>query len=435
MIIEKTPLPPDPTPTDAPPSYDDVGTSAAAPRLFPTDAKLPPIPDEPTTPTPNPQSPYSRSPVPSGSSYKGKGPATWFNFGLPSRSGREVRTTVLGLVRDLVRHHTADATSALGILQSCAEACAAYDLSLPTILQERSVEDHTPLYWAVIKRQPDESTDDDTQIPDLLSTLLSFSAPLAPETISEIRLACLITSDQQLFQRLRLSPQFSPLSGTDEIILGGPIPPDEITVQDTVGDEGAFAVNMAIVQFQKRMQVSREVIVEFIARSRMWRLAFRVMPSQEPAEKYHTRSLRPGTWCVTLTLLEHSPPTWIDSRLLIADSGDPSNDSLLDSTPPTTPSGSPSLTSLPFSTSPSSPSRKPKPTISLRLKCSEQLIPAEGARRHPRNAQPVIVAPLEDSLMGASLQYSGTSYIAKDAVLRARLEARLRRPEAECVIC
>ncbi|KDQ29940.1 hypothetical protein PLEOSDRAFT_1021085, partial [Pleurotus ostreatus PC15] len=325
--------------------------------------------------------------------------------------------------------------SALGILQSCAEACAAYELSLSTILQERSVEDHTPLYWAVIKRQPDESMDDDTQIPDLLTTLLSFSAPLTPETISEIRLACLITSDQQLFQRLRLSPQFSPLSGTDEIILGGPIPPDEITVEDTVGDEGAFAVNMAIVQFQKRMQVSREVIVEFIARSRMWRLAFRVMPSQEPAERYHTRSLRPGTWCVTLSLLEHSPPTWIDSRLLIADSGDPQNDSLLDSTPPTTPSGSPSLISLPFSASPPSAPRKPKPTISLRLKCSEQLIPAEGARRHPRNAQSVIVASLEDSLMGASLQYSGTSYIARDAMLRARLEARLRKPEAECVIC
>ncbi|KAF9486995.1 hypothetical protein BDN71DRAFT_1485397 [Pleurotus eryngii] len=310
-----------------------------------------------------------------------------------------------------VRSRSRSGGSSLGILQSCAEACAAYELSLSTILQERSVEDHTPLYWAVIKRQPDEAMDDDTQIPDLLTTLLSFSAPLTPETISEIRLACLITSDQQLFQRLRLSPQFS----------------HEITVEDTVGDEGAFAVNMAIVQFQKRMQVSREVTVEFIARSRIWRLAFRVMPSQEPAEKYHTRSLRPGTWCVTLALLEHSPPTWIDSRLLIADSGDPFDDSLLDSTPPTTPSGSPSLTSLPFSASPSSPTRKPKPTISLRLKCSEQLIPA--------TAQPVIVAPLEDSLMGASLQYAGTSYIAKDAVLRARLEARLRKPEAECVIC
>ncbi|KAF7437582.1 hypothetical protein PC9H_004424 [Pleurotus ostreatus] len=47
----------------------------------------------------------------------------------------------------------------------------------------------------------------------------------------------------------------------------------------------------------------------------------------------------------------------------------------------------------------------------------------------------IIVASLEDSLMGASLQYSGTSYIARDAMLRARLEARLRKPEAECVIC
>lgn len=260
MIIDKNPLPQDPTPTDAPPSYDDPGTT----RPFDANLKLPPIPDEPISPILT--SPYPKSQILSGSSSKAKGPATWFNFPFPSRSGRQVRTTVLGLVRDLVRHNNSDATSALGILQSCAEVCPAYDLSLPTILQERSVEDRTPLYWAVIKRQPDESMEDDAQIPDLLTTLLSFSAPLTPQTISEIRLACLITSDQQLFQRLRLSPEFCPLSGTDQMILGGAIPPDEITVQDTVGDEGAFAVNMAILQFQKRMQVSREVIVEFIAR-------------------------------------------------------------------------------------------------------------------------------------------------------------------------
>jgi hypothetical protein len=128
------------------------------------------------------------------------------------------------------------------------------------------MEGHTPIYWAIIKRPPDSDADESTQIPDLLTALLSLSTPLTPETVSEIRLACLLTSDQPLFQRLRLSPEFSKLSGTDEILLGATIPPDGIVVEDVPGDEGAFAVNFEIVHFQKRMRISKEIVLEFIAR-------------------------------------------------------------------------------------------------------------------------------------------------------------------------
>jgi hypothetical protein len=118
-----------------------------------------------------------------------------------------------------------------------------------------------------VKRVPDEATDEDTQIPDLLTALLSHSTPLTQETISDVRVACLVTSDQALFQRLRMSPEFSKISGRDEMLLGASLPMDDIFVEDVSGDEGAFAVDFEIVQFQKRMMVSKEIVLEFIARS------------------------------------------------------------------------------------------------------------------------------------------------------------------------
>jgi hypothetical protein len=263
MIIDKHPLPDDPTPTDAPPSYDALPGVPGRP-LYDSKA-LPPIQISPTASSSRTAPPIVKSPS-SSSNSKGKGRAnnSWFNFNA-SRTTREVRTTVLGLVRDLVREQNSDSRASLSILESCAEACNGYSLSLSTLLQEKSIEGHSPLYWAIVKRPPDGDEDEDA-IPDLLTALISFASPLTPDTISDIRHACLLTSDQLLFQRLRMSPEFAPLSGTDEMLLGASIPPDEITVEDVPGDEGAFAVNFDVVHFQKRMLVSKHIELDFIAR-------------------------------------------------------------------------------------------------------------------------------------------------------------------------
>lgn len=260
MIVDKAPLPDDPTPSEAPPSYDTLGSQ----QIHDIEKRLQSIPDPLTSASLYPRSPISpvaKSPS-SSRSLKEKGKASnWFNFGA-SRTTREVRSTVLRLIRDLVREQHAPGGTSLSILQSCAEACACHSLSLPTLLQEKSIEDHTPLYWAIVKRVPDG----DSGVPDLLTSLISFASPLTPGTISDIRHACLLTSDQLLFQRLRMLPAFSPLSGTDEMLLGGSIPPDDITVEDIPGDEGSFAVNFEIVRFQRRMLVSKHLELEFIAR-------------------------------------------------------------------------------------------------------------------------------------------------------------------------
>jgi hypothetical protein len=262
MIVDKAFLPDDPTPFEAPPSYDTVGSHKIHHDV--TEKRLQPIPAPLTSASTYPRSPVSpiaKSPS-SSKSLKDKGKTSnWFNFGA-SRTTREVRSTVLRLIRDLVREQHAPGGTALSILESYAEACAGHSLSLPALLQEKSIENHTPLYWAVVKRVPDG----DSSVPDLLTSLISFASPLTPETISDIRHACLLTSDQLLFQRLRMSPEFSPLSGTDEMLLGGLIPPDDITVEDIPGDEGSFAANFEIVHFQKRMLISKHIELEFIAR-------------------------------------------------------------------------------------------------------------------------------------------------------------------------
>ena len=99
-----------------------------------------------------------------------------------------------------------------------------------------------------------------------LTALTSFATPLNAQTIADVRHACLLTSDQLLFQRLRMSPAFSPLSGTDEMLLGVKIPPDDITVENAAGDEDVFVVDFNIGHFQKRMYVSQKIELDFIAR-------------------------------------------------------------------------------------------------------------------------------------------------------------------------
>lgn len=209
-----------------------------------------------------------------------KGKKSWFKFSSPtpsssSRTLNEVRTTVLGLVRDLVQEHSSGSPAALGILSSCAEACSSHTISLCAILQEKFIESHSPLYWAIVKRsKPNSPPQDQPEEPDLVGALISHSAPLNEDTISELRLACLATSDQSMFQRLRHLPQFSTISGADQILLGADIPLDEVTVEIGPGSEGAFAANFQIHQFHKRMMISKEIVLEFIARSERFDMPF-----------------------------------------------------------------------------------------------------------------------------------------------------------------
>ncbi|KAF9524749.1 hypothetical protein CPB83DRAFT_773328 [Crepidotus variabilis] len=450
MIIDKRPLPDDPMPSDAPPSYEATNerfsseksnklfgysSDALSPTASTSQSYSPPVAG-PSSPTSSNRS-YSQvsSPTSPLRSDKGKARAVnnWFNFAA-NRTNREVRTTVLGLVRDLVQEHISGSPAAIGILKSCADACNTHEVSLSEILQTKFIEEHTPFYWAIVKRLPDGHQDiEDSQGPDLLSALISYASPLNRDTIREIRLACLATSDQKLFQRLRLSPDFHAVSGVEQMLLGVRLPLDEVEVADVSPDGGAFAMDFVVPHFHKRMVVSKEIDLEFIARGRMWKLAFYIAPPP----KWHSDPVE-GSWCISISLLENSPPTFLDSQILIrvvpetAASPLPSPSQLVtqgespSTLPPTSPLSQFSSALL-SSTRPS----RPDPTISLRLKTSHEQLEAPGKRTPGKN----VMVTLETSLLASKLQYSNNPYIGPDEKLRGRLEARLGKPEADCIIC
>ena len=102
---------------------------------------------------------------------------------------------------------------------------------------------------------------------DLVTALLSHISPLNPDTILDLRMACMATSDQAMFQRLRRSPRFASISMSDHILLSGSPSPDDVAVEIGSGDKGAFTVDCIVAQFHKRMMVSKEIVLDFIARS------------------------------------------------------------------------------------------------------------------------------------------------------------------------
>lgn len=114
-----------------------------------------------------------------------------------SFSAKRVRQSVLSIVRDLVvppsRGSNEEQKNVHEMLTSLAETCAEHKLSLSDMLQEAFIADHTPMYWAVVNYRE-----------ELLVGLLIHSRALSIRTISDIRRACLVNSNQALFHALRV---------------------------------------------------------------------------------------------------------------------------------------------------------------------------------------------------------------------------------------
>ncbi|KAF9236019.1 hypothetical protein BU15DRAFT_77426 [Melanogaster broomeanus] len=373
-----------------------------------------------------------------------------------SRTSKQVRQTVRSLVRDLVTN-----PQSLDILDSCADACRTHGLDLSALMQEPSIEDHSAIYWAIVNH-----------CESLLPSLLAHAAPLTSATISDVRLACLVTSDEQLFQALRcrrepFTKQNAPLSTSSDALVLGSTPADDISVRELDG-EGAFVADIRISLWQKRIRVSGRVSVEFIARGRIWSLTFFSTPSTGSS----ITGKAVGAWQVALCLLEHSPPTFIDSRLVVdtppqsSVSPTPASPSEVNDLtsllppPPEAPSNSP--VRLAASPAPSPPTKsksksKTLQTIEVRHKSVHRLAhpprissmplstlhsratktpgSPHGSNTGRKTVTSAIVAPLGEGA-GAKLLYDNMPFIAADGTLHVRLDARLGKPEAsDCVIC
>ena len=212
----------------------------------------------------------------------------------------DVRETVKGLVRDMVQGSSpvrSSASAALGVLESCAAACSAHSISFARILQERSIEHHAPMYWAIVSRPPyneGPSKVDNREDDAFLVELVAHAAPLALSSVSELRAACLVASNNALFQRLRSVPGAVPLSGTDRMLLQSTSLPtsdgadqnelEKVSLRPKAGrplgfndiatvregelnsNTNAFGVDLQLKLFQRRMRVSGSLEIEFIAR-------------------------------------------------------------------------------------------------------------------------------------------------------------------------
>ncbi|KAI0732539.1 hypothetical protein C8Q72DRAFT_120838 [Fomitopsis betulina] len=310
-----------------------------------------------------------------------------------STSGTLDASTIMAdFLRDLLTKQFAVEQSADVVLKGCADACRVYGLTLATLLQEQSVEGHTPIYWAVVKCSPGPAC---TFAHELLSAFLDHAAPLTESTLSDIRHACLENPDQALFQWVRRHPAITPLFGASEVLFSGAVPEDDVRVDELPGDNDMFIAHFRVLMFQKRMRVLKHVGLEFIARGRLWSLQVYVASPENARKMRH--GAKPGAWVVSLALLEGSQQSWVDSGLIVCKKGGmptPAEDS---------------------------------ETNWLRLKSSHPLtaLPSRPSAVSTSFKEPF---PLE------CLSASGP-YVQPDGTLEIRLEASLKQRETGCIIC
>ena len=262
---------------DAPPPYQHSIRSSSDSKV-----NLLPTPDPSSSP-PTLSKHHSRDRTKTATSSR------WFPaniFGL-SKTAKQVRAATQDCLRDLLTQARPSEHEWLALLNNCADTCSSQGLNFSAVLQEPFVEDHLPIYWAILKRptaaaaaaasasaasakRKDRMTP--ASDPDaLVFAILDASLPLNALSVADARLGCVTVSDNALFVRLgQRYEAFTPRSGTDRVLLGGTDAIDPISVEEIQAGAGvasaAFNVRFSITQFQLRMRVSKQARIEFVAR-------------------------------------------------------------------------------------------------------------------------------------------------------------------------
>ncbi|KAJ8597988.1 hypothetical protein M405DRAFT_6425 [Rhizopogon salebrosus TDB-379] len=213
--------------------------------------------------------------------------------GLPSvlsiRRIQETRTNVLSLIRDIVSTPDFIPSSVASIVNSCAASLSATDFS--DLLQTPNIEGHTALYWAIVNNRR-----------EALITFIEFIPKFSLMCSSDLRLACMTTNDHALFVQLNLGTKNN---SKDEPLRRSLGLPDEIQVHEGDGLDGnKFVASLRVRMCQRRVRITKEVGIEFIAKGRIWWLRF------YPA-------IHGGGWNVALSLSRHSCPARLKGVLMI----------------------------------------------------------------------------------------------------------------------
>ncbi|KAF8907450.1 hypothetical protein CPB85DRAFT_1436572 [Mucidula mucida] len=134
------------------------------------------------------------------------------------RSGK-VKHTVTSLLHDIVQPVKPAADSkdelSLDIVLHCARACAAHSIDFGSIIQRPSMENHSPLYWAVVNGRDE----------NLVLALLRQACLMSEAAQSESRLGCLVVGATALFDAISHELHVQ-MNYIDRMLLTANAPPD-----------------------------------------------------------------------------------------------------------------------------------------------------------------------------------------------------------------
>ncbi|KAG1858782.1 hypothetical protein DFJ58DRAFT_744827 [Suillus subalutaceus] len=175
-------------------------------------------------------------------------------------------------------------------LNACAAALPAAELA--NILTQLNIEGHTALYWAIVNNRP-----------QAVRAFNKFISCYSPVCTSDLRIACMITSNHAMFMQLNLGRR------SEQIRLRGLLGclPDGIQVHTCDEFTNQFNVVLGIRMFQKRLRTAtgNKWYHEFVAGGRMWWFRFALL---KPSN---------GLWSAEIGLCQHSHPARLDAVLLI----------------------------------------------------------------------------------------------------------------------
>ena len=158
------------------------------------------------------------------------------------------------------------------IFEDCAQICESGDLDLSTVLQEPLIDEKPPVYWAILNGPSAQGSDEAFRA--LVVALLRACEPLNDATITSIRFACMLTSNDVLLQHLfRHFAALSPLTPGDAILLSSVGGGDVVEVNETQDGTGTFIARIQVRRFRLRMRVSKLVKIEFVTSGRLYHLA------------------------------------------------------------------------------------------------------------------------------------------------------------------
>ncbi|KAH9039876.1 hypothetical protein EDB85DRAFT_228798 [Lactarius pseudohatsudake] len=233
----------------------------------------------------------------------------------------DAKEAIRSNVRSLLLRHLPSDEDYDPIFKKCAEICESGGLNLSDVLQEPLIDGKPPVYWAILNGPSTSLQGSDAAFDTLVVALLGACQPLKETTITSVRLACMLTSNNVLLQHLfRRFPALSPLTPGDAILLSSAGGGDVADVDEKQDGSGTFVARIQVRRFRLRMRVSKLIRIEFVTSDRIWTITFSVRPENVAEGRSESR------WLLSLGLADHSMPAWVDADLVVSGSPPPTNE-------------------------------------------------------------------------------------------------------------